>query len=133
MENLDVSFDFGICITPSPVQSSSNKEECSTKAAVEIDSDIDEFIANSKSKSTTYSTNSACNRLQTFMKKINPSDTRNFYELSINELDQMMCQFFMNAEKVDTKSNGGDTLYQPDTLNSFRNAGNEFYLRKDEQ
>ena len=34
-----------------------------------------------------------------------------------------MCHFFMHAKKVEKKSeNNGENLYQPDTLNSFRNT-----------
>ena len=52
------------------------------------------------------------------------NDTRNFWDLSKEELDQVMCVFFMRAKKIDKKSieSSGNDLYQPDTLNSYQNS-----------
>ena len=53
----------------------------------------------------------------------NPDEKRDFFDLPSSELDQLMCRFFMYAKKVEKKSaNNGENLYQPDTLNSFRNT-----------
>ena len=97
----DISFDFGICFASSPVKSSTNENTDLTTNDLDVDFEINGFLVNSKSKSTVYSTNNACNRLQVFMKELNLADNRNFYELSNEELDKLMCQFFMNAEKVE--------------------------------
>ena len=89
-------------------------------ARVITDDDIHDFVVNSKAKNTTYKDTGGIKRLNTFMREINPDETRNFYELPKEDLDLLLCQFFMTAEKIDKKA--VEKLYQPDTLNSFRNA-----------
>ena len=88
-----------------------------------IDDDMDNFILGYKAKNTVYKDTSGCKRLQLFMKERNPNETRNFYELEKDELDELMCRFFMKATKIDRKSIEKEgELYQPDTLSAFRNA-----------
>ena len=96
----------------------------SPQISVDVDDEIHDFVNNSKAKSTVYKDTGGTRRLQVFMaEEMNPSDTRNFWELTKTQLDQVMCLFFMRAKKTDRraiKENG--ELYQPDTLNSFQNS-----------
>ena len=53
----------------------------------------------------------------------NPNEKREYFDLASSELEHLMCRIFMYAKKVEMKSaNNGENLYQPDTLNSFRNT-----------
>ena len=87
-----------------------------------VDDEINQFISNSKNKNTVYSTNQGCNRLNEFLKKQYPNESRPFWELSNKQIDTLMCQFFMKAAKKALKKSSGDNLYEPDTLNNFRNS-----------
>ena len=53
-----------------------------------------------------------------FIREIYPNEKRSFWEFNNNELDLLLCQFYMKAKKLKED----DGLYQPDTLNSFRNS-----------
>ena len=114
-EDFNPTFDFGIDF----MLCESNEPE-GNQQIVTVDDDIDQFLSGSKSKSTAYKDTSGCKRLQIFMREIDPTETRDFLDLSKKDLDQLMCLFFMKAKKIDKKSL--DELYQPDTLNAFRNA-----------
>ncbi len=91
---------------------------------VDLDEEIHQFVVNQKAKSTTYKDTTCTNRLHSFMKEINPTEGRQFWELNRMELDKIICLFYMRAKKTNQNSikNGGCDLYQPDTLNCFRNA-----------
>ena len=86
------------------------------------DQEIDDFIIGGKSKNTRYKDKSAENRLNQFMVEIDPTETRKFYDLNKEDLNKLMCKFFIHAKKIDKKCIGGDQLYEPDTYNSFRNG-----------
>ena len=86
------------------------------------DNDIHDFVVHQKAKSTTYKDTSGTKRLQTFLRDVNPQETRMFYELSAEELDKLMCQFFILAKKLDKKLPEDELEYQPDTLTSLRNS-----------
>ena len=118
---MESNFDFGVDFLSSSTDDLLEGTSSTTAAAtVVIDDEINNFLLDNKPKSTIYKDTSACKRLQNFMKELNPNEQRNFFELDKNELDQIMCRFFIQAKKVEKKQ--FNELYQPDTLNSFRNA-----------
>ena len=82
------------------------------------DEEIDAYIRDSKNKNTVYSTNQGYKRLDEFFKEKCNNDKRNFWELTNEALNSLMCHFFKKACKK-IKKNGDDGLYQPDTLNTF--------------
>ena len=58
------------------------------------------------------------------MKELGEKDNRKFHELSPDELDLLMCQFFINAKKISKKINQNslNDEYEPYTLSTFRNS-----------
>ena len=58
-----------------------------------------------------------------FLKTIYPDENRKIHEIQPEDLDQVLCRFFMTAKKIDKKSSIvlGE-LYQPDSLTSFQHA-----------
>ena len=107
------------------------------KTIPHTDDDIHDFLIQQKAKSTTYKDAGGTKRLQTFLRDVNPHESRMFHELSKAELDTLMSQFFMFAKKQGKQPPDDD--YQPDTLTSFRNAwqrviadkGLKFDIKKD--
>lgn len=94
IEELESNFDFGIEFMPSQ----------SLTSVSTIDDEISDFLVASKSKRTTYQDLAASRRLRFFMKENNAHETRDYLDLSPCELDQLMCQFFMQAKKIEKKT-----------------------------
>ena len=117
-DELEANFDFRIAV----LSSSTNDGLCQAAPppVTTIDDEITNFLIDNKSKSTVYKDISACKRLRLRMEEIQPVDKRDFTELTKTELEEIMRQFFMQAKKMEKKDM--NELYQPETLNSFRNA-----------
>ena len=107
----NVTFDFGV-FSPEPKASCSNN----------IDDEITAFLDGNKCKSTSYNTNSSANRLNRFLQfeTKNNYSAKHFDLLNETELDMLMCDFFMNARKID--KNNKFEYYQPGTLSNLRNG-----------
>ena len=104
-----MSFNFGVNI---PIDDDFNQQ-------------ISSFLQNNKSKSTVYNTNSAVTRLNKFLKEETKRkySSNSFDQLQDAELDELLCEFFMNAKKNSNKKKISETeLYQPDTLSNLRNG-----------
>ena len=95
-EDMDITFDFGVFSEP--------------EASCNIDDEITGFLDGDKSKSTTYNTNTSANRLNRFLKlkTKNKYSANQFVLLSKTELDLLMCDFFMNAKKIDKNNNASE-------------------------
>ncbi len=103
----------------------------SSLTSATLDDEIRQFVINSKAKSTQYKETSGARRIKLFIAENYPNEKREFWELPKNELDAMICLFFMRAEKIDQKAiDENGKLYQPDTLNSFRNSWQRILMDK---
>ncbi len=148
-EPKEITFDMGVDLPStnkrkSKKQNKSSKKKCrendkenvgddtnndvTMKSDTDVDQ-IDQYLLDLKNQNTTYTTNSGCRRLNYFMKELDPTETRDFTELNINELEIIMCHFFMKAKKSNKKtvkkSSGKpdkDDFYEPETLTAFRNS-----------
>ena len=106
----------------------------------DIDLCISSFLSENTSKSTNYKNRCAEKRFDVFLESLHPGDNRKIDEIPEDELDQIICQFFISAKKVDEKSTSvlGE-LYQPDSLSSFQHAwqrvlverGSKLNIKKD--
>ena len=76
--------------------------------------EIDNFILGEKAEATKSKETSDYRQLKRFFSKIN--ENREIEIIPVAQLDNLLCQFFMNA--VSTKGE----LYEPDTLTGFFNA-----------
>ena len=67
--------------------------------------EVRQFIQESVAKSTVYKNSSAEKRFTLFCtREMNPPKTRSIEKIPPIELDRILCQFFMYAEKIDKKS-----------------------------
>ena len=82
--NFDFGIDFGIDFGNEVMSSALNVPDTS------IDREIVSFLVNSKSRSTVYANTSGYKRLQTFMIEQDPNGKREFFDLPISELDQLI-------------------------------------------
>ena len=83
--------------------------------------EVHQFIQESVAKSTVYKYTSAEKRFTLFStREMNPPETRSIEKIPAVELDRILCQFFMYAEKIDKNSTERlGVLYHPDSLSSF--------------
>ena len=77
--------------------------------------EIETFIADQKAQNTVRKTRSDLNILKKYMESIGKGDI-NIKNLPTNELDHLLCKFFMNVKKPD----GSD--YEPNTLSSYQRS-----------
>jgi len=97
------------------------------------DDDIKKYIEGQKAKTTKYKDFSDLNIFTRFCKTIN--EYRYIEEIPPPQLDNILCQFFMNVKTLKGK------LYEPDSLSSIRNSlqrvlearGSSYHLREDVQ
>ena len=118
-----MSFDFQV-FPPSPPNKAGNCDIPDIEEDVDtFDEDVASFLGENKNKSTTYNTANCVSRLNRFLS----TESKNQYKMTLfefmeeKELDKLICDFFMNAKKLNGKGSTSD-LYQPDTLNNFRNG-----------
>ena len=67
---------------------------------VNVDEEIHQFVINQKVKSTTYKDTTSTNRLHSFLKEIDPTDGRQFWELNHVELDKIICLFLCGRKRL---------------------------------
>ena len=86
----------------------------------EHDERVHRFLQGSRAKSTVYKNTSAEKRFNLFCGRLEPPETRRIHQIPLFDLNRIMCEFFMSAEKVDQRSAEKlGVLYQPDSLSSF--------------
>ena len=78
------------------------------------DEDIHNFILGQKSKSTKYKDSSDLRNFENFCAKL--GETRCIENIPGNELEKLLCHFYMKATTKHGK------LYKPDTLTSIKNS-----------
>ena len=78
------------------------------------ESEIDQYIFGSKPQTTLSKEKTDENQFDRFARSINES--RKLHEIPAEELNNILCQFFMKATTTKGK------LYEPDTLTSFLNS-----------
>lgn len=76
--------------------------------------DINTYINGQKAKTTKYKDTTSLNAFNRFCSMINES--RDITEIPVRELDNILCQFFINAKTIKGQ------LYEPDSLTGIRNG-----------
>ena len=114
----EIIFDFGVNVL--------SDDEEPQSVVDDVCDEVLGFLQDNATKSTGYNTTSCVKRINTFM---NDESKRNysaveFHLLPSEELDALLCDFYMHAMKKSKKKDkeNNDELYQPDTLNNFRNG-----------
>ena len=102
-------FKFGIDFQ---VESCEKNEGSCSKTI--CDEDIMAYISDQKAKSTKPKESSDYSQFKRFCKSIDES--REIYQMKEAELDNILCQFYMNAKTIKVG------VYEPDTLTGFKNS-----------
>ena len=118
----EITFDFGVIFPEEMAEV--NKMS---------DAEINNFINGQKAKATKYKDTSDYNIFVRFCSTIN--EKRPIEEIPAEDLDNILCQFFINAK------NRKGTDYEPDTLSSIRNSlqrvlterGSSINIREDKE
>ena len=82
-----------------------------------VSADVDSFIANNKASNTVKKTNSELNTWYRWCKSV--KEFRKVEDIPINELDSLLCHFFIKVRKV-RPGKDGDYEYEPSCLSDFK-------------